>query len=269
MKKLICVLLMVLMIPIAYGEETIEISVSINDALLASENYHIIENDEIYVVAKDFIEAIGGQVKWIPTTQLIEVTLNDQVIIFQIGASVMSLNGAFQEIDTPVIIKNGRTMLPVKSIELYFDCVIEWDESNYHLNIVKEHFQLSDSFIKEPTYTEEDLYYLAKIVTVESGDQSEEMALAIANTVLNRVKDHRFPNSVKDVIYQVDRYVQFPPAHKTSFENLEPSEMATIAAKKALEGINNIGYSLYFNNAPFKSKADDLIEIIDGEYFYY
>ena len=39
--------------------------------------------------------------------------------------------------------------------------------------------------------------------------------------------------------------------------------------QKALEGVNNIGYSLYFNNSPFRSKPNDLIKIIDGEYFYY
>ena len=85
------------------------------------------------------------------------------------------------------------------------------------------------------------MYLLSKSVTVESGDKSLEMALAIAITVLNRVGDSRFPDTIEGVIYQVDVYKQFPPTHKASFKDLEPTYLSKIAAKKTLEGINNIG----------------------------
>lgn len=117
-------------------------------------------------------------------------------------------------------------------------------------------------------YSEEELYLLSKIVTVESGDTSEEMALAIANTILNRVKSPDFPDTVKGVVYQVDIHVQFPPAHRDSFATLEPLPVSIAAARDALEGVNNIDDALYFNNQPFASKADDLIDVIDGEFFY-
>jgi spore germination cell wall hydrolase CwlJ-like protein len=88
--------------------------------------------------------------------------------------------------------------------------------------------------------------------------------------VLNRKKSPYFPDTIHDVIFEVDTgYVQFPPAHRSGFRETEPDNKSIIAAKMALEGINNIGDCLYFNNRPFKGKDKDLYKIIEGEYFYY
>lgn len=268
MKKILCIVIIIMMLPSVFAED-VEISVGLNEQSIGSESNHMLIDDQAYVLCKELVLALGGEVEWTAPTRIIKMTFDDKVIELQIDNTMGRIDGEFVEIDYPPILVDGRAMLYHKFIELFLDCEVSYNAETLHLDIVKEGYIVPEEYVMKKSYTDEDLYYLAKIVTVESGDQSAEMALAIANTVLNRVKDDRFPNTVKDVIFQIDRYVQFPPAHKASFKDLVPSEMATVAAKKALEGINNIGYSLYFNNAPFKSKADDLIEIIDGEYFYY
>lgn len=131
-----------------------------------------------------------------------------------------------------------------------------------------EMYSVSQGDIEDKLYTEDELLLLSKIVTVESGDTSMEMALAIANTILNRVKSPEFPDTVEGVVYQVEIHVQFPPAHEDTFASLDPLPISIAAAREALEGNNNIGDALYFNNQPFSSKTDDLIDVIDGEYFY-
>jgi len=110
---------------------------------------------------------------------------------------------------------------------------------------------------------------LSRIVQVETGGASEDMMLGVANVVLNRVKSPLFPDTIHDVIFQVDVHTQFPPAHKASFTSLIPGELAIEMSRRALEGENNVETCLYFNNSPFRTKADDLYQIIDGEYFYY
>ena len=148
-----------------------------------------------------------------------------------------------------------------------FEGEFVWNDSNLTLSVQSDQFKLDEEDKVVVNYTDEDLLWLARIVNVE-GDDSSAMKLAIANVVLNRVKSADFPSTVYDVIFQVGRYQQFPPAHKSSFSTLEPSKSSIIAAKKALTGENNVGDCLYFNNRPFSSKADDLYIIIDGEYFY-
>jgi len=94
-------------------------------------------------------------------------------------------------------------------------------------------------------FTEKDLQLLAKITQVEAGDESYESQLAVANVILNRVKDSRFPNTIKDVIYSGK---QFPPAHNGLLDKSVPKAKALRAAKDALNGKNNIEDAIYFYN---------------------
>lgn len=102
-------------------------------------------------------------------------------------------------------------------------------------------------------YTEDELKLLACLVHAEAGNQSYEGKLAVANVVLNRVKSRKYPNTIKDVIYQPG---QFSVAKSgslakqlTNYDNYSSkSQLLTIkAAKAALSGENNIGNRLYFN----------------------
>ena len=54
--------------------------------------------------------------------------------------------------------------------------------------------------------TNEDLLLLSKLVTGEARGESYEGQVAVAAVVINRVKDPRFPNTIKDVIYQKNAF---------------------------------------------------------------
>lgn len=52
----------------------------------------------------------------------------------------------------------------------------------------------------------DDLYLLARLVESEAGNESYETKMMIASVVMNRVADSRFPNSIKEVIYQKGQF---------------------------------------------------------------
>lgn len=273
MKKIICILCVMSMVfqigfAFALDEYTVEVSVKVNDQYLKAETSHVLKIDTVFVVAKSLVEGVGGTIEWIEATQQVIIRHNESIIKLTIGSDKAEVNGELVDLYKAPYLENGRTMIPVGFVAKTLGFQVNWVEATYTVELLKADVELEDAYVLDRNYTDEDLYTLAKIVTVESGDQSFDMALAIANTVYNRVKSDRFPNTVADVIYQVDVYKQFPPAHKSSFQTLEPSFLATLVAKRTLEGVNNIGDALFFNNQPFKSKSDDLIKVIDGEYFY-
>ncbi|MBM7564003.1 cell wall hydrolase [Paenibacillus sacheonensis] len=103
------------------------------------------------------------------------------------------------------------------------------------------------SFLDQPakSFTDADLMLLAKITMVESGYEPYAGQLALANVILNRVKDPRFPDTIRDVIYSGR---QFPPAHNGLLDKSKPNATSLRAAKDALNGKNNIGNALYFYN---------------------
>lgn len=109
---------------------------------------------------------------------------------------------------------------------------------------VQEEEQISARKIK---YTQADLDLLAAIVYCESGNQSYEGKLAVANVILNRVEDSRFPNDIKGVVYAPR---QFSPARngrlKKTLQNKAP-QACYDAAEAALNGENNVEGYLYFD----------------------
>ena len=59
-------------------------------------------------------------------------------------------------------------------------------------------------------YTEEDLYLLAHIINAEAGGGtsyiSDQCVFGVGSVVLNRVRDPRFPNTIKEVLWQRGQY---------------------------------------------------------------
>ena len=59
-------------------------------------------------------------------------------------------------------------------------------------------------------YTYEDLYLLAHIINAEAGGGtsyiSDQCVFGVGSVVLNRVKDHRFPNTIREVLWQPGQY---------------------------------------------------------------
>ena len=92
--------------------------------------------------------------------------------------------------------------------------------------------------------TNEELLLLSKIVTGEARGESYEGQVAVAAVVINRVKDPRFPNTIKDVIYQKNAF----SVVKDGSINLQPTESAYNAAKEALYGNDPTNKAIYFWN---------------------
>jgi N-acetylmuramoyl-L-alanine amidase len=272
MKKRIVVLgiifLLIFSISASFGVE-VRVSLKLNDQYIESDEPNILIDDTTYLVARSLVSTLGYTIDWNNEERKVSIITDEKKIEFSVDEDLLYVNGTAVETEKKPFIRNGRTYLPLRIVAEHLGCNIDFNQNTYTVLLTEETVEeVPEEFTYTPKYTEEDLKWLSKIVEVESDNNDLEMMLAIANVVNNRVEDPRFPNTVKDVIFEVNSHVQFPPAHKDSFEGIEPSLYSKIASKNALEGKNNIGNALFFNNQPFRSKSDDLIEIINGEYFY-
>ncbi len=57
-------------------------------------------------------------------------------------------------------------------------------------------------------YTEEDLYWLSRVINAEAGSEwlKDTFQQDVGSVVLNRTQDSRYPDSIKDVIFQKGQY---------------------------------------------------------------
>jgi len=90
----------------------------------------------------------------------------------------------------------------------------------------------------EPTteYAYMDAYLLAKIMQAEAGvDWPDWAVMCIGEVVLNRVASSDFPDTIHDVLHQVDP-VQYEPVHTGAWESMEPDEDYIDLARRLLDG---------------------------------
>jgi spore germination cell wall hydrolase CwlJ-like protein len=80
-------------------------------------------------------------------------------------------------------------------------------------------------------YISSDLNLLAAIVHQEARGCSDEIQLLVANVVINRVNDPRFPNTIRGVIYQKGQY-----SGAGSLGSVSPNADCIRNAKRVLAG---------------------------------
>ncbi|AGC68165.1 putative cell wall hydrolase [Thermoclostridium stercorarium subsp. stercorarium DSM 8532] len=96
------------------------------------------------------------------------------------------------------------------------------------------------------SYTQSDLDLLARLITAEANNQPYTAKVAVGAVVINRVKDSRFPNTIRGVIYEKSYgYYQFTPV-QNGMINKPASQEALKAAYDALNGVDPTNGALYF-----------------------
>jgi len=123
------------------------------------------------------------------------------------------------------------------------------------------------------SWSSTDLSLLARLVTAESGGEPYEGQVAVAATVLNRVKSGSYPNTISGVIYQVvdGRYYQFSPVLDGRI-NTAPSSTALRAVQDAVSGWDPSYGALGFYNPSKTSnywvQLRPVTRVIGGHVFF-
>lgn len=148
----------------------------------------------------------------------------------------------------------GNTALAEPAYETRLDEIYTADAEKNAVGIVSiaasgqriVDYQVVDKELKY-NLSEKDLEALLRIVEAEAGGEDEEGKLLVANVVLNRVENDKFPDTVAEVVFQQDNGVtQFSPVKNGRFRSVEISEETVSAVERALEGEDISQGALYF-----------------------
>lgn len=100
----------------------------------------------------------------------------------------------------------------------------------------------------EDIYSEEDLYWLSRIISAESRGEPFVGQLAVGTVVINRTGSKYYPDTIYGVIFDRVGGVQFTPASTGSVYR-DPTESSILAAKLCLEGFSLDDGILFFFNS--------------------
>ncbi|WP_342756196.1 cell wall hydrolase [Kineothrix sedimenti] len=97
------------------------------------------------------------------------------------------------------------------------------------------------------TLAKEDYEVLLRIVEAEAGGEDITGKMLVAGVVMNRVESNKFPDTVKEVVFQRENGVaQFSPISDGRYEKVSVSEETKEAVDKVLYGEDITKGALYF-----------------------
>jgi spore germination cell wall hydrolase CwlJ-like protein len=145
--------------------------------------------------------------------------------------------------------------------------------ANVSLNETVEAEEIELEVIYPNGWSNEDSYLLAKIAMAEAEGESVETKVFIILTILNRVESDKFPDTIREVIFQNDNGIyQFTPIMDGRWYEVEPDEECW----EALDIVSQLSYdvsngALFFETCSgesWHSRNLDLICSLNNVRFY-
>lgn len=188
------------------------------------------ESPEMFPVEYDEMEKEdeGERLKYLPSTNIDQSTQSVNSTMKTIDGSDINLGDAFSENKK---LKEESRKKPDMS----------WIDSLPLPSFFKKD---NDEVLSEPMQLkDDDLHLLARMIQAEAGGESYKGKLAVGAVILNRVKDGRFPNTVKGVISSPG---QFEPYSNGRFQRVKITSSDLKAAKEAMQGKDPTKGAVFF-----------------------
>ena len=193
----------------------------------------LIINSQLYVPVRAFSDATvdSAKVTYNSNTRTITVTGVGLTLTATDGAYVVWANGRALFSTTPVtILSNGRMYAPLSTLAKAFGLRFSDGESG-----ISVHGRYSALLPAEKFYRDDEVLWLARIISAESRGEPLIGQIAVGNIIMNRVASRDFPNTIYSVIFDRKYGVQFTPVANGTIYNT-PGYTETLAAKICLEG---------------------------------
>ncbi len=230
------------MLIMAPGVAASDIRVKVNDRIIAMDTDPYITGGHTLVPVRFVAEALGcREVLWDEAKRGVTIKDDENVIRLDIGKNTAYVNGKSVALGTAASIKNNRTYVPIRFVSENMGAEVSWDDTKKIVSISK------DGAAENIPYSENDIFWLARIIHAEAQGEPFEGKVGVGNVVLNRVSDKTFPDNIYDVIFDRKNGVQFTPVANGTIYN-DPSNACFYAADRALRKTNAVGDSLFFCN---------------------
>lgn len=224
-------------IAIAAGHTAHAVDVCVNGEPIPTES--VVRSGMTYTPLAPLLDALGG---WDTTWDSTQRSALSDTALFTLrvpaGKDFVFVDGHLFGLNGEVFIENGRTYVPLRAVANLFGADVTFTDWDTPICVT--------STAPLP-YTEEDLYWLSRVISAESQGESLYGQIAVGNVVLNRVASPEFPSTIKEVVFDTKNAVQFEPtANGTIY--YEPTAKSVLAAHLVLSGADAVGNCMYFFN---------------------
>lgn len=253
MKKIILTLAFLFIVSLfqipthAQSEFFAPVCVTVNGEYVNTKNHAYLKGDVTFVSFRDIGDIFGAEVLWQPDTSSAEIVSVNKNISIAKDKKTATVNGKKVTLQSPATIVNDRFYVPLRFLSENLGATVSWNSKTLTADIKSGAAFIPGHLKGNAPYSEDEIYWLSRIVNAEAQGEINSGKVAVANVVLNRVESPEFPNTVYGVIFDRKYGVQFTPvANGEIYKN--PSTDSVVAAKRALLGEDVSRQCLYFLN---------------------
>jgi len=214
-----------------------EVIITVNGAEL--EGNAFVENGVTYAPLVPLLEAMGG---WTATWEQSTATARSETDLFTLsvptGQRQVNVDTYSFDLNAPSLVRDGRTYVPLRSVAGLLGGQVTF--SGWHMPVAV-------TTTEGLSYTENDLYWLSRVISAESQGERLRGQIAVGNVVLNRVASRQFPNTIQSVIFDTKDAVQFEPTSNGTIYHI-PTQQSLFAARLVLAGATVVDDCMYFFN---------------------
>ena len=202
-------------------------------------------NGTLYLPLRAFANSLGdAKVSYNSTTKTATLSMSGLYLTATDGGFVTYANDRPLFSFSPnVLMSNGKMYIPASALTKALGVEIK-AQTNSDITVFGSFKPLTPA---SKFYREDEVYWLSKIISAESGGESLIGQIAVGDVIMNRVSSSLYPNTIYGVIFDRKYGVQFSPVLDGSiYQN--PTYTATLAAKICLEGTSLSDNALFFLN---------------------
>jgi N-acetylmuramoyl-L-alanine amidase len=108
------------------------------------------------------------------------------------------------------------------------------------------------NYLKQNSFSKNRVMTLARAINGEARGESFRGQVAVGAVILNRRISNKFPNSIRNVIYESGQFTSVVDGQV----NLHPTRSSILAAKAVLLGYDPTSHALFFYNPKIATKVE-------------
>ena len=140
MKKIFYIILITAVFAILFSLSSIfaqssEIKILLDNIPLETVVPSVIENDRLFVSARNVVEALGGRITWFPALKLMTVNINGRTARLVIDDPTLEIDEKVISLEIPARILDNRVMIPLEVIKFIAEVDIKWENQTKTLSI--------------------------------------------------------------------------------------------------------------------------------------
>ena len=132
MKKIFCIILITALFAILFLVSSVlaqssEIKILLDNNPLETVIPSVIENDRLFVSARNIVDALGGRITWFPALKLMTININSRTARLVIDEPSLEIDKKVIPLEMPARIIDNRVMIPLEVIKIIAEVDIKWD----------------------------------------------------------------------------------------------------------------------------------------------